>query len=106
MRLGWQETPARVREAIQSHLGSRVVQAVSQPGGFSPGLAARLRLADGRRVFVKAISAERTPQGPSIYRAEARVTAALPRTAAAPRLLWTYDDGHWVALVFEELKRV
>ena len=100
MRLGWQQTPARVRAAIQSRLGAEVVDAVSQPGGFSPGLAARLRLADGRRVFVKAISADRTPMGPSSYRAEARITAALPPSVPAPRLLWSYDDGDWVALVW------
>lgn len=103
MRLGWQQTPARVRAAIQSRLGAEVVDAVSQPGGFSPGLAARLWLADGRRVFVKAISADRTPMGPSSYRAEARVTAALPPSVPAPRLLWSYDDGDWVALVLEDI---
>jgi hypothetical protein len=89
MRLGWRETPARVRAAIRSWLGAEVVDARSQPGGFSPGLAARLRLADGRRVFVKAIGAERTPLGPSSYRAEARITAALPPSVPAPRLLWS-----------------
>jgi aminoglycoside phosphotransferase len=103
MRLGWQQTPARVRAAIQSRLGAEVVDAVSQPGGFSPGLAARRRLADGRRVFVKAISADRTPMGPSSYRAEARITAALPPSVPAPRLLWSYDDGDWVALVLEDI---
>jgi hypothetical protein len=102
-RLGWRETPARVRAAIQWWLGAEVVDAASQPGGFSPGLAARLRLADGRRVFVKAIGAERTPLGPSSYRAEARVTAALPPSVPAPRLLWSYDDGDWVALVLEDI---
>lgn len=84
MRLGWRETPARVRAAIQWWLGAEVVDARTQPGGFSPGLAARLRLADGRRVFVKAIGAERTPMGPASYRAEARVTAALPPSVPAP----------------------
>jgi aminoglycoside phosphotransferase len=103
MRLGWRETPARVRAAIQWWLGAEVVDARTQPGGFSPGLAARLRLADGRRVFVKAIGAERAPMGPASYRAEARVTAALPPSVPAPRLLWSYDDGDWVALVLEDV---
>lgn len=31
------------------------MEATTQPGGFSPGVAARLSLADGRRAFVKAV---------------------------------------------------
>ena len=63
-RLPWAETPAPVRRAVQAYLGSPVLVAESQPGGFSPGLAARLLLADGRRVFVKAVGAERNPRTP------------------------------------------
>ena len=40
-------------------LGSDVVAAQSQPGGFSEGLAAYVRLADGRGVFMKAANALR-----------------------------------------------
>jgi Ser/Thr protein kinase RdoA (MazF antagonist) len=102
-RLPWAETPAPVRRAVQGYLGSPVLVAESQPGGFSPGLAARLLLADGRRVFVKAVGVERNPRTPELFRAEARVMAALPATVPAPRLLWTYDDGDWVALLLEDV---
>ena len=47
--------PAPVRSAVEARLASRVVAAHSQDGGFSPGVAARLELADGTRVFVKAV---------------------------------------------------
>lgn len=84
-------------------MGGRVVEAVTQPHGFSPGLAARLRLDDGRRVFVKAVSEEANPDTPGIHRREARVLAAMPRSAPVPRLLWTYDDRGWVALGLEDI---
>ena len=55
-RLDWLAVPARVRAAIEQRLGSAVVMATTQSTGFSPGVAARLGTADGRRVFVEAVS--------------------------------------------------
>ncbi|GAA4989973.1 hypothetical protein GCM10023205_71530 [Yinghuangia aomiensis] len=102
-RLLWQQLPAQVRDAAEAAFGSAVVDEVSQSGGFSPGLASRLRLADGRRVFAKAISPDRDPLAPDLFRREARVMAAMPATVPAPGLLWTYDDGDWVMLVLEDV---
>lgn len=102
-RLTWEQLPDSVVHGIESELGSPVVRASSQPGGFSPGLASRVCLADGRRRFVKAIGTACTPRGPSILRAEARVTAALPASTPAPRHLGFYDDGDWVGLVLEDV---
>jgi len=85
-------------------MGARVVEATTQPQGFSPGVASRLVLADGRRVFVKAVSESANPDTPGIHRQEARILAALPATAPAPRLLWTYDEGGWVALGLEDVE--
>jgi aminoglycoside phosphotransferase (APT) family kinase protein len=99
----WDELPAHLRDAIEKRIGSRVVDAVTQPGGFSPGLAARLRLDDGRRVFVKAVSEEANPDSPVMHRREARIVAALPASAPVPRLLWIYDEAGWVALGFEDV---
>jgi aminoglycoside phosphotransferase (APT) family kinase protein len=76
---------------------------VTQPGGFSPGLAARLLIEDGRRVFVKAVSELANPDTPTMHRREARIVAALPASAPVPRLLWTYEDAGWVALAFEDV---
>jgi aminoglycoside phosphotransferase (APT) family kinase protein len=80
-----------------------VVEAITQPHGFSPGVAARLRLDDGRRVFVKAASEGANPDTPGIHRREARVLARLPGAVPAPRLLWTYDDRGWVALGLQDI---
>jgi len=103
-RLVWAATPEPVRRSIEEHLGAAVVDAHSQTGGFSPGLAARLLLADGRRFFAKAIGTSRNPLSPDMFRREARIAAALPPEAPVPRLLWTYDDGDWVALVFADVE--
>jgi aminoglycoside phosphotransferase (APT) family kinase protein len=80
-----------------------VVEATTQPGGFSPGLAARLLLADGRRVFVKAVSGRINPHSPGMHRREARIAAALPASVPTPRFLDSYDDGDWIALAFEDI---
>ena len=102
-RITWHELPARVRGGVEDILGAAVVEALGQAGGFSPGSADRVRLADGRRAFVKAAGATPNPRAPLIHRREIEVTAALPPSAPAPRLLGGYDDGDWVALVLEDV---
>jgi hypothetical protein len=100
----WEDLPPEVRGALEKRMGGRVVEAATQPQGFSPGLAARLRLDDGRRVFVKAVSGAANPDTPDIHRREARVLAAMPAAAPVPRLLWTYDEVGWVALGLEDVE--
>lgn len=102
-RLEWADVDPAVREALEGALGSMVVEARNQAGGFSPGLAARCLLADGRRVFVKAVSPAQNPQACRIHRREAEVAAQLPPSVPAPRLLHVHDDGEWVALAFDEV---
>ncbi|GAA3210149.1 phosphotransferase family protein [Dactylosporangium siamense] len=103
VRIGWDDLPATVHAAVAAILGGPVVEAVSQVGGFSPGTADRVRLADGSRAFVKAVSAAQNAQSVRMHRTEARVTAALPADVPAPRLLGFHDDGTWVALVFADV---
>ncbi|MER6026794.1 phosphotransferase [Streptomyces sp. NPDC001851] len=103
VRAPWENLPSVVRDAVAEVLGAPVVHAVTQNGGFSPGVAARVRTAAGGTGFVKAVSAEANPHSPRLHRREARTATALPAAVAAPRLLGTYDDGTWVALVFEEV---
>jgi aminoglycoside phosphotransferase (APT) family kinase protein len=103
VRVHWEQLPEPVRNAIEIRLGARVVEAVTQPGGFSPGLAARLRLDDGRRVFVKAVSEAANPDSPMMHRREALIVAALPASAPVPRLLWIHDEDGWVMLAFEDV---
>lgn len=104
MRVDWDDLPPVVRDGLERRLGARVVEATTQRGGFSPGLAARLRLEDGRRVFVKAVSESANPDTPDIHRREARIVAGLPASAPVPRLQWTYDERGWVALCFDDVE--
>lgn len=103
VRMQWLEIPPEIRAAIEREIGAPVVEAISQTGGFSPGVAARLMLADGTRAFVKAACATPNPDTPNIHRREARIAAALPASVPAPRLRHSYDDGEWVALVFDDV---
>jgi aminoglycoside phosphotransferase (APT) family kinase protein len=103
VRIGWRDLPAHVRAACEAVLGAPVGSAASQPGGFSPGTADRVVTADGRRAFVKAISPAQNEFAPALHRREAAISAALPAGAPVPRLLGSFDDGEWVALVLEDV---
>jgi len=97
----WAELPPPVRGQISGLVGSCVVAAQNCEGGFSPGFASQLTLADGRSAFAKAMDADAWPLQATFHRDEAQVAAALPRTVPAPRFLGSADDGHWVILAFE-----
>ncbi|WP_162450003.1 phosphotransferase [Phytoactinopolyspora mesophila] len=102
-RLEWVDLPVQVRAGIEDLLGSAVVTAENQRGGFSPGMAARVRCTDGRRAFVKAAGQAVNPHTPGIYRTEANVMRQLPARVPAPAMRGSYDDGEWVALIFDEV---
>ena len=108
VRIEWAQIPAPVRAAIEDVCGAAVVQARTQPGGFSPGLAARVRCANGARYFVKAVSAQANPDTPGLHRQEARVLAALDplitsRQLPIPRLHGTVDRPPWIALILQDI---
>ena len=98
-RMLWAQLPAWLRAEVEAAAGASVVAEHSQTGGFSPGLASLLRLADGRSVFLKAVCSARNPDSPRLYRREIGVLRALPATVPVPRLLWSYDNGDWVAFL-------
>ncbi|MGI5240925.1 phosphotransferase [Dactylosporangium sp. CA-139066] len=102
-RIDWAVVPAAVRARVAQLLGREIASAQSLPGGFSEGVAARLRLDDGTDVFVKAISATTAPAVAGFHRREAAVARRLPAAVPAPRLIADYDDGEWVALLFEHV---
>ncbi|HEY0719364.1 MAG TPA: phosphotransferase [Streptosporangiaceae bacterium] len=107
-RVTWRDVPQAVRTAIGRVCGAPVAEAWTQPGGFSPGVAARVRCADGTRWFVKAASAGLNPDTPRLHRQEANVLAGLDELIAAgrlpvPRLRGTAERGPWFALVLEDV---
>jgi aminoglycoside phosphotransferase (APT) family kinase protein len=103
VRLDWTDVPEHLRHAFEAWAGARVVSGQTQPSGFSPGVAARLTLADKRSVFVKAVGPTPNPDSPSFHRREARIVASLPEGLPVPRLRWALDDtdSGWVVLVFD-----
>jgi aminoglycoside phosphotransferase (APT) family kinase protein len=108
VRVDWESVPAGVRAAIEAICGSPVTAASSQPGGFSPGVAARLACANGSRWFVKAVSAEANPHAPTMHRREAEVLRGLDPLIAAgdlpvPRLHGVFEADPWIALVLEDV---
>jgi aminoglycoside phosphotransferase (APT) family kinase protein len=105
VRLAWSKLPAALRAAIEARAGAPVLAAVSQPGGFSPGLASRVRLADGRRLFLKAVHPSGNPVAPSLHRREAAIVGALPADVPVPSLQWMLDEGPdgWVVLAFDDV---
>jgi serine/threonine protein kinase len=102
-RIGWSDLPADVRRGVETVLGGRVTTAESQAGGFSPGTADRVRTDTGRRAFVKAVSPEQNPDSPDLLRREADHLDSLSLSPHVPRPIGRYDDGHWIALVMEEI---
>jgi hypothetical protein len=99
-RLEWAFLPPDLRAYVERKCGSRVVSAISQTSGFTPGFASVLVCEDGSRHFVKAASVKAQRPFADSYREEARKLAALPPSVPAPRLKWHLDDD-WVVLGIE-----
>jgi hypothetical protein len=87
-----------VRTAVAEALDSTIAGHTDLHGGMSPGPAAGLLLTDGRRVFVKAISAEVRAHNHAMVLQESAILDALPASVPAPRRLATVAYGPWVAL--------
>jgi aminoglycoside phosphotransferase (APT) family kinase protein len=103
MQLPWSTVPATLRAEVERLLGGRVLRAVTQPGGSSPGVTARLVLSNGHRAFVKAVGGI-SPDSLDMHRAEARIAAALPVSVPSARLLASLDSDDWVILIFEDVE--
>lgn len=99
VRPAWRTLPDPVRRAIAERLPAPVAAVADQGGGFTPGIAAQLRLADGSAVFVKGVPTAHPLAG--TYRHEGRVAARLRSGAPAPRLRWTATVDGWIVLTFD-----
>src|SRR5262245_37004760 len=106
VRRQWAELPVGIRRSVEEWLGSPVLQAATQPMGFSPGVAARLTTAAGTRAFLKAIGPGPNPDSVELHRQEAAIVQALPAAAPVPRLRWYHEDREsgWVLLLFEDVE--
>ena len=104
VRLPYEAIPAAVRAWVDAELGSPVVATAEQVGGMSPGCATRVTCADGTRAFVKAVGAELNPDTPGLFRREVGVLGHLGEHELWARMLASYDDGGWVALLIEDVE--
>lgn len=104
VRLPYADVPPAVHAWVERELGSPVVATVEQVGGMSPGCATRLTCADGSRAFVKAVGAEINPDTPGLFRREVGVLTHIGEHELWARMLASYDDGEWVALLIEDVE--
>lgn len=104
VRLAYDAVPDAVRRWVDAELGSPVVATAEQAGGMSPGCATRVTCVDGTRAFVKAVGAELNPDTPGLFRREVAVLDHLGEHELWARLLASYDDGAWVALLIEDVE--
>ncbi|MCL2595386.1 MAG: phosphotransferase [Promicromonosporaceae bacterium] len=107
-RITWPELPAGLRLEIERQVGGTVAEWTSQPGGFSPGVADRLLLDDGQRVFVKVVAAAADPFSITIHRREIDVLtklAEVPGFELIPhaRLLGHIDTAEWAVVILQDV---
>jgi hypothetical protein len=102
-RIDYDDLPAPVRAWADDALGGHVVSATTQVGGFSAGVAARLRTDSGRTAFVKAVDDAVNVQTPELFRHEIAVLEVLPDVEYRASLRASYDDGTWVALLLDDV---
>ncbi|WP_431801693.1 phosphotransferase family protein [Microbacterium sp. bgisy203] len=103
-RLTWADCPPEVRARIESLCGSSVVSAVTSFGGFSPGLASTLVLADGRTVFAKAASTDTSDRARDLYRRERDILGLLPRQVPHADLLASSEFDDWIVLLYAHIE--
>ncbi len=104
VRLPYDAVPPPVRAWVDHALGSPVVAVAEQVGWMSPGCATRLVCADGTRAFVKAVGGSLNPDTPGLFRREVGVLEHLGEHPLWARMLASYDDGDWVALLIEDVE--
>ncbi|MGJ6980262.1 hypothetical protein ACSDQ9_06985 [Aestuariimicrobium soli] len=107
-RITWPDLPAPVRDEVERAMGTTVVEWRGQTGGFSPGTADRLLLADGTRVFCKAVGASLNDVSLELVRRELAVNRQLPPGLPSPQLRHgaelDLDGDPWCVLLFDDLE--
>ena len=102
-RQAWGDLPEEMRAAAAQILGSPVVSAETQNGGFSPGSADRVITADGRRAFVKTAIGAHNEHAMRLHEREAEIVAALECGLPVPAVLGHIRGDGWVVAAYEEI---
>jgi aminoglycoside phosphotransferase (APT) family kinase protein len=101
----WRVVPKEVCDRTESILGAKIRRAERVYGGYTPTPTYRLRLADGRRAFFKAVSPESNAFATAAHHREARVYRELGSVIApfAPAFYGEFEAAAWEALLLEDL---
>ena len=104
----FEDLPAAVTQWVAGQLGGPVEEVRNVHGGFSPGVAAVVRSATGRALFVKAVGSHVNAGSVTFYRREGEQSARLPDLDGIVRpVAWTemdVADEAYVVLAFPALE--
>ena len=104
IRTPYAEMPTALRAWVDQQLGRPVAGDDPSHRRHEPRRGSHGgRKADGSRAFVKAVSADINPDTPTHFRHEITVLSALGPAPYRANLLGSYDDGHWVAMMLEDV---
>jgi aminoglycoside phosphotransferase (APT) family kinase protein len=92
-----------VQRRLADDLAGEIIAIRSVTGGYSPCFAGAVDLADGRTVFIKAVSPAQNPDSQVLLRQEIDIVRSLPASLPAPRLLTAFEADTWVAAAFEHI---
>lgn len=105
IRILWSDLPGEVRAWVAHELGD-LIEVQPQQGGFSPGVAARVRGTRGSG-FVKAVGEGINATAAELIALEAEVLRQLPAHVGAPALVSAFDtlvEGErWTGLLVEDI---
>lgn len=101
----WLSVPEPVKQAIATALGSPVVRAMRAWGSYGPGPSYRVRLADGRRAFIKALWPESNDFQRNAFANELRAYDDLYHLIRpwAPEKLGVVEVSDWHVLLLEDV---
>ncbi len=101
----WRTIPLAVRRAAEGQLGAPVQRAMRVWGGYTPTPTYRLRLADGRRAFFKAVGTDSNEFSRAAHQREERVYRELPELIFpwAPAFYGALRLDDWQVILLEDL---
>ena len=104
-KLPWSQVPLPMRRRVEEIAGARVMRGARVWGGYGPTPTYRLRLADGRGLFLKGINQDSHPFASAAFEREERVYRELSGLVApwAPSCYGAITHEDWRALLLEDV---
>jgi hypothetical protein len=101
----WETIPPEVQRGVEEVLGAKVRRGTRVWGGYTPTPTYRLRLADGRGAFFKAVGPASNDFARAAHRREERVYRELAHliTPWAPTFSGAFHRDAWQVILLEDL---